>query len=63
MHYHLTKQRNVNASLVWSRNVRELVVHVMLVKRDSGVARLGVGKVFLDMWERAAPEMSWIVLE
>jgi hypothetical protein len=64
MHYHLTQQRNVHAPLVWSKNVRALVVHVMLIEREEGVARrLGVGKVFLDMWERAVPEMSWVVLE
>jgi hypothetical protein len=64
MHYHLTQQRNVNSPLVWRRNVRQLVVHVMLIERKEGVAcRLGVGKVFLDMWERAASEMSWVVLE
>jgi hypothetical protein len=64
MHHHLTQQRNVKAPLVWSRNVRQLVVHAMLVERDHGVTRrLGVGKVFLDMWERAAPQMSWVVLE
>jgi hypothetical protein len=45
MHYHLTQQRNVHAPLVWSRNVRALVVHVMLIEREEGVARrLGVGK-------------------
>lgn len=64
MHYHLTMRRNVKFPIVWSRNVRQLVVHVMLIERKEGMARrLGVGKVFLDMWERAAPEMSWVVLE
>lgn len=63
MHYHLTQQRNVNYPLVWSMNVRQLVVHVMMVERVDGVSRrLGVGKVFLDMWERAAPQISWVVL-
>lgn len=63
MHYHLMQQRGLNVPVVWRRNVRQLVMHVMLVERNEGVARrLGVGKIFLDMWERAAPETSWIVL-
>ena len=51
MHMYLTQLRNRNYKgqypLVWSRNVRELLVNVMLIERDGGVARrLGVGKVF-----------------
>jgi len=64
MHYHLTMQRNLNYPLVYSRNVRQLLVNVMMIEWTRGVARrLGVGKIFLDMWEFAKPQLKWIVLE
>lgn len=63
MHMYLTQLRNVNYPLVWSRNVRQLLVNVMLIEWSSGVARrLGVGKVFLDMWEKSKPQTKWVVL-
>jgi len=63
MHMYLTQLRNSNYPLVWSRNVRQLLVNVILIEWKGGVARrLGVGKVFLDMWEKSGPEMKWIVL-
>jgi hypothetical protein len=64
MHMYLTQLRNTNFSLVWSRNVRQLLVNVILIDWDGDVARrLGVGKVFLDMWEKADLKMKCIVLE
>jgi hypothetical protein len=64
MHMYLTLMRNVDFPLVLSRNVRQLIVNAMLLEWNGGVARrLGVGKVFLNMWERSSPGMRWVVLE
>lgn len=64
MHRHFTMRRQIGYPLVFSRNVRELVVNVMLVARVGDLyTRLGVGKIYLDCWEMAEPEKTWIVLE
>lgn len=64
MNRFFTQRRNSNYPLVWSRNVRELVVNVMLVQWDSEVARrLGLGKIYMDFWEDANPETKIVVLE
>jgi hypothetical protein len=64
MHRHFTMRRNIGVPLVWSRNVRALLVNVMLVEWEGEVARrLGVGKIYLDHWEAAEPQKRWVVLE
>jgi hypothetical protein len=64
LHRHFTMRRNINHPMVFSRNVRELVVNVMLVERVGDLsARLGVGKIYLDCWELADPEQAWVVVE
>ncbi|KAF8860325.1 hypothetical protein BDZ45DRAFT_741454 [Acephala macrosclerotiorum] len=64
MHRHFTMRRNINYPIVLSRNVREIIVNVMLVERNGDVARrLGVGKIYLDCWELSDPQKTWVVLE
>jgi hypothetical protein len=58
--------RNFNYPLVESRNVRQLLVNVMLVEWFDGgevARRLGVGRVYMDFWEGANPKTRWVVLE
>jgi hypothetical protein len=64
--YMYTGRRNFNYPLVESRNVRQLLVNVMLVEwMDGGevARRLGVGRVYMDFWEGANPKTRWVVLE
>ncbi|KAE9371821.1 hypothetical protein N431DRAFT_426418 [Stipitochalara longipes BDJ] len=64
MHRNFTMRRNTGVPFVWSRNVRALLVNIMLVEWEGEVARrLGVGKIYLDYWEQAGPKMRWVVLE
>ncbi|KAK0123845.1 hypothetical protein ONS95_008839 [Cadophora gregata] len=64
MNRFFTQRRNTTYPMVWSRNVRELVVNVMLVEWDGEVARrLGVGKIYLDFWEDANPQTKLVTLE
>lgn len=64
MHRHFTQRRNHGHSMLWSRNVRQLLVNVMLVQWNEGVAtRLGIGKIYLDWWERENPLDKWVVLD
>lgn len=68
MHMYLTQLKNRNSQgqypLVWSRNVRQLLVNVMLIEWKGDVAqRLGVGKIFLDKWEMSEPKTKWVILE
>ncbi|KAF4627390.1 hypothetical protein G7Y89_g10764 [Cudoniella acicularis] len=64
MHRHFTMRRNFGYPLVLSRNVRELIVNVMLVRQRGDVARrLGVGKIYLDCWENSRPKTEWMILE
>ncbi|KAG4432129.1 hypothetical protein IFR05_012384 [Cadophora sp. M221] len=63
MNRFFTHRRNTDCPLVLSRNVREIVVNVMLVLWDGEVAsRLGVGKIYLDFWEDAKPETKVVTL-
>jgi hypothetical protein len=64
--YMYTARRNFNYPLVESRNVRQLLVNVMLVEWIAGgevARRLGVGRVYMDFWEEANPKTRWVVLE
>ncbi|KAH6692120.1 heterokaryon incompatibility protein-domain-containing protein [Leptodontidium sp. MPI-SDFR-AT-0119] len=64
MNRFFTQRRNTDCPLVWSRNVREIVVNVMSVQWDGELAsRFGVGKIYLDFWEGAKPELKVVNLE
>ncbi|KAH7310281.1 heterokaryon incompatibility protein-domain-containing protein [Rhexocercosporidium sp. MPI-PUGE-AT-0058] len=64
MNRFFTQRRNTDCPRVLSRNVREIVVNVMLVQWEGDVAsRLGVGKIYLDFWEDGKPETKVVVLE
>ncbi|CZR69058.1 uncharacterized protein PAC_18959 [Phialocephala subalpina] len=64
MNLHFTMRRNIDYPMIYSRNVRQLIVNVMLVEREGEVARrLGVGKIYLDCWELIGPQNTWVVVD